>query len=343
MAITTLDGIVAGLRPPYEFYKVGAGTQIVGQKYNPHYAAGVPGAMSAPANGIQGNALTSYAGLIEWPGNSNNTYLGRFSAECINSGTLLLCDRLWHNSGNSSTSISAQNHYLTASAISVANPTQVTVGASTGVASGTFQVHITGSNSTPSIDGTYTATAVDTTHFTIPINVTNSGSAGTVYVVIPPRDRAGTTVPNGSSATYGIGVNLAVEVSSTMGANATTFTATYVNSAGTAGQVTPSITLVTAMITGAFITIPLAAGDVGIRGLYTTTKATTQTSGTYHLVMYRVLARVGLPIAGVNNAVDAITSGFPRAYDNTCPFLVWVPQSTTAPTALSGQVVWAQG
>jgi hypothetical protein len=342
VAITTLDGLVAGLKPPNEFYKVGAGTQIVGQKYNPHYAAGYPGAMSAPAGGIQGLGLLSKSGLLDWPAASNNTYLARFAAECINPGTLLLCDRLWENSGNSSTSTTAQNHYLTITGNTIANPTVVTTGAH-GQAAGTFVVHITGSNCTPSIDGTYTATYISGTTFSIPVNVSSGGTAGTVYIVPPPRDRAGTAVPNGASTAYGIGVNLAVEVSGTMGANATTFTATYVNSAGVAGQVTPSITLVTAMIVGAFIAIPFAAGDVGIRALHTHTKATTQTSGTYHLVMYRVLARVGCPLASVNFAVDAITSGFPRAYDNTCPFLVWIPQSTTAPTALSGQVVWAQG
>ena len=343
MAITTLDGVLAGSRPPVEFYKVGAGTQIVGQRYNPHYAAGYPGAMAAPAGGIQGLGLTSKAGLIDWPGNSGNTYLARLSAECINVGTLILCDRLWENSGNSATSTSPQSHVLTISAISTANPTQVTTGAH-GQAAGTFVVHITGSNSTPVIDGTYTATYVDATHFTIPVNVTGGTSnAGTVYICPPPRDRAGTAVPNGASATYGIGVSLAYECSSTMGANATTFTATYVNSAGTAGQVTPSLTLVTTMITGGFIPIPLAAGDVGVRAINAHTKGTTQTSGTYHLVLYRVLARVGLPLNSVGYAVDAITAGLPRAYDNTCPFLVWAPGTTTAPTALSGQVVWTQG
>lgn len=343
MAITTLDGLIAGLKPAAEFYKVGAGTQVVGRPYTPMYAAGLPGAFAAPAPGIQGAGLTSYPGCLDIPAASGNTYLARFAAECINAGTLLLCDRLWHNSGNSATSTSAQNHYLTASAISVANPTQVTVGASTGVASGTFTVHITGSNSTPSIDGTYTATAVDTTHFTIPVNVTNSGSSATVYVCIPPRDKHGTAVPNGASSVYGEGVMLAYEVSGAMGAGTPTLTATYVNSAGTAGQATPSITLTASYIAGAFIILPLAAGDKGIRAIYTHTKNATQNSGTYHLVMYRVLAQIGLPLAGVGMAVDAVSSGLPRAYDDTCPFLVWIPNSTTAPTALSGRVVWAQG
>ena len=61
--------------------------------------------------------------------------------------------------------------------ISVANPTVVTCGAN--VATGTT-VTISGSNSTPSVNGTYTATNVSSTAFSIPVNVTSAGSAGTV-------------------------------------------------------------------------------------------------------------------------------------------------------------------
>jgi hypothetical protein len=278
--------------------------------------------------------LTTKAGQLSFtnPG-SGNSYLARLAAECANNGTLLLCDRLWENSGNSSTATTAQNHFLTATALSQANPTVITTAAH-GQASGTFTVHITGSNSTPSCDGTYTATYVSATTFTIPVNVTVAGTAATVYIGIPPRDDDGSR--NGKDAF------LAYEVSGTMGAGTPTLTATYVNSAGTAGQVTPSITLATTMIQGAFIPLPLATGDQGVRAVYSHTKNATQTSGTYHLVMYKVKAVLGLPIPGVGAGIDAITAGFPRLWDNTVPFLVWIPATTTAPT-VSGRMVVAQG
>jgi hypothetical protein len=342
MAITTLDGLLAGLRPPVEFYKLGAGTQVVGTPYMPHYASGSPGAMTAPAGGLQGLGLTSKTGCIEFPAASNNTYLARFAAECNVVGTFLLCDRLWENSGNSSTSTAAQNHYLTITGNTLANPTVVTTGAH-GQAAGTFVVHITGSNSTPSIDGTYTATYISGTTFSIPVNVSSAGTAGTCYICPPARDREATAVPNGASTAYGKGVQLAYEVSGVMGAGTPTLTATYVSSDGTAAKATPSITLTATLIAGSFVRLPLAAGDVGVRAVYTHTKNATQTSGTYHLVMYRVLARCPVNVTGAGNMVDAITAGFPRAYDNTCPFIVFVPGTTTAPAAMSGQVVWAQG
>lgn len=60
---------------------------------------------------------------------------------------------------------------------SQANPTVVTCGVYVPTGS---TVTITGSNSTPLIDGTYVATNVNATTFSIPVNVTLAGSAGTV-------------------------------------------------------------------------------------------------------------------------------------------------------------------
>lgn len=62
--------------------------------------------------------------------------------------------------------------------ISVANPTVVTVTAH-GYANGD-SVNITGSNSTPSINGDWVVSNVTANTFTVPVNVTVLGSAGTV-------------------------------------------------------------------------------------------------------------------------------------------------------------------
>ena len=345
MAIVTLDGVLAGMQLPTEFTKIGAGTQVAGRPYTPMYAAGNPGAMTAPAGGIQGLGLTSKATALYWANpSSGNTYLAKLSCECINTGTLLLCDRLWENSGNSSTSTGAQASTLAISAITQANPTEITCAAH-GQAAGTFVVHITGSNSNPVVDGTYVATYVSATKFTIPVNVaTGAGNTGLAYICPPPRDKFATAVPNSNAnAVYGTDVLLAYEVSGTMGSGTPTFAVTYVNSAGVAARTSPTLTFATTHIIGTFIPIPFQAGDVGIRAVVSHIKNATQNSGTYHLVMYRVLARVGVPVAGLGYAVDAITGGFVRAYDDTCPFLVWIPGSTTAPTYLSAQVIWTQG
>lgn len=343
MAITTLDGVIAGMQPPQEFLKVGTGTQVIGRLYTPNYVGS--GAMAAPAGGIQGNGLLSYPGQIGFsnPG-SGNTYLARFAGECINGGTLYLADRLWHNSGNSATSTSTQTISLTATGISIANPTIVTTAAHGQAAGSTFTVVITGSNSTPVIDGTYTATYVSSTTFSLPINVTGSGTAAAVRIGIPGgRDGNGTAVgSSGSPAKFGDDVMLAYEVSGTMGANTSTITANYINQDG-AAKTTVSITMAASMIQGAFIPLPLAAGDTGVRAVTDHIKGTSQTSGTYHLVMYRIVGRIGLPLPGVAVSADAVTGGMPRLYDNSVPFLLWMPNTTTAPTQLSGQVIYTQG
>lgn len=333
MSITTLDGVIAGMTAPQEFYKVGAGTLVVGRMYSLAYAAGLPGAMTTPAPGIQGISLSSYAGQIPFtnPG-AGNTYMARLAAESTQAGVLLLCDRVWHNSGNSATSTSAQTHTLTATAISQANPTQITVPAHG--QTGTFRVHITGSNSTPSVDGSYLATYVDSTNFTVPVNVSVAGTTAVVYIAVPPRDANG--VYNGA------GVLIGYEVSSAMGSGTPTLTATYVNSAGTAGQVTPSITLTASYPVGTFIPLPLAAGDLGVRAIASHTKNATQNSGTYHIVLYRVISRVAVLAGGLGAAADAVTAGFPRLYNDSVPFLVWLPGTTTAPN-VSGQLIVAQG
>jgi len=74
--------------------------------------------------------------------------------------------------------ISLSNATITA--ISQASPTVVTCGANIPTGS---QVTITGSNSTPSINGTHTVTNVDATKFSIPVAVTVAGTAGTVDIL----------------------------------------------------------------------------------------------------------------------------------------------------------------
>lgn len=99
MAITTLDGAIAGMQPPQEFYKIGTAASAAGVFYTPFYAAGYPGAAAVYAGGLVGASLTTYAGQIPWTNPvSGNSYLARFSGTATIAGSLYLVDRLWHNS-----------------------------------------------------------------------------------------------------------------------------------------------------------------------------------------------------------------------------------------------------
>jgi hypothetical protein len=268
MAITTLDGAIAGMQKPVEFIKAATPTLVAGRPHSLFYLAGIPGAAAAPSPGIGGTTLTSYAGQLPFsnPG-SGNTYLARLQAMATIGGSLLLCDRLWHNSGITITSNTEQ---------------------------------------------TFTG-ATD----------------------IPARDANG--------AALGAEVYAAVEVSGATGAGTPTLTLKYTNQSNTADKTaTNVVATVASSAAGAFYPIGLAAGDTGIRKAQSLTLSATWTSGTIHVVLYRVLARLELTAANVGNAIDAVTGGFVRLYNDTVPFLVFIPSTTTA-SNISGHMIVTQG
>ena len=109
MAITTVDGIVAGLQVPQTFFKVGATMEAVGVMHSLFYTTGVPGAAVAPTPGLAGAALTTYDGQIPYTNpSSGNGYLAGVNVSATLAGTLYVCDRLWHNSGLTVTTTTIQ-------------------------------------------------------------------------------------------------------------------------------------------------------------------------------------------------------------------------------------------
>ena len=110
MAITTLDGVIAGAQPAEHILKAGSVTDTVGVMHSYFYLSGRPGAAAVPTPGLAGAALTTYDGQIPFtnPGAGVNTYLSRFVMTASTAATVLLCDRLWHNSGIVITDAAAQ-------------------------------------------------------------------------------------------------------------------------------------------------------------------------------------------------------------------------------------------
>src|SRR3990167_7987623 len=100
MAITTLDGVLAGMVVPQPLLKTGIAMEAVGKSHSHFYSVGSPGAAVAPTPGVNGAALTTYAGQIPFTNPvSGNSYLARCALTASQVCTLLVCDRLWHNSG----------------------------------------------------------------------------------------------------------------------------------------------------------------------------------------------------------------------------------------------------
>lgn len=272
MAITTLDGVIAGMRVPQPFMKQG-NTMAAAGAYRGHtvwYESGNPGASVANAAGVNGQAVTpglgtSVNGRIRRtnPG-AGNAHLATLAVHASQQGTLWLIDRLWQNSGLSVTSTSAQ-------AITPAT--------------------------------------------------------------LPARSGDGTT--------DGANIMAAVEWSAAGGAGAPTVTLTYTDQDGNTGA-TGTLTGVTTPARGTFEIFTLAAGDTGIRVPTSFIQSATRTSGTMHLVLFRLLAQVTVSAANIGNAIDALTSGMPQVYDDSVLQLVWMQTGTTA-TNISGQYIETQG
>jgi hypothetical protein len=267
MAISTLDGLLAGFQPTRGFQKALSGTLVAGRPHSYWGFAGFPGAgaFDTTLNGVALSAPVNGQIPFTNPA-SGNKYIARLVAAATIGGTLILADRLWHNGGYTITSTSAQN------------------------------------STTPTW---------------------------------PARDIAGST--------NGDGVLLGMEISAATGAGTPTITASYTNQSGTGSRSgTNILATVASSIAGSFYPIGLQAGDTGVRSVQSITLSATWTSGTMNLVAYRPLLSIDLQASFLGNAVDALTGALPRLYDDTVPFLIFVPNTTTT-TAISGALTYAEG
>lgn len=112
MAITTLDEALAGMQYPRYFAKNVTPTMVAGRPQSLWGLAGNPSAGLFDTT-LAGVALSSSSAQVQGQLNfinpvSGNTYLARLQGGATIAGTLLLCDRLWHNGGFTITSTAAQ-------------------------------------------------------------------------------------------------------------------------------------------------------------------------------------------------------------------------------------------
>lgn len=264
MAITTLNGVIAGFRPPQHFAKAVTATLVAGRPASLWSLGGNPGAgaFDTTLNGVtlSSSSTIPNGALRHWDPSSGNAYLSQLEASATQSGMLLLLDRVWHNGGYTITSTSGQN------------------------------------STTPTWPSRCPTSGIDDT-----------------------------------PATTGLGIMLALEISAATGAGTPTVTITYTNEAGTGSRTATNViaTLATSAI-GATYFIGLQAGDLGVQSVQTLQLSATWTSGTMNLVAYRILAALPLAGAFIPNGIDFVTGNGPRLYNGTVPWLVFVPNTTTA-------------
>jgi hypothetical protein len=153
---------------------------------------------------------------------------------------------------------------------------------------------------------------------------------------------------NGSTNGFGVMVGIEVSTATTNGAAVTNTTLTYTNSAGTNSRTAtipatmPGGGFPATAVAGTFVPFTLQAGDQGVRSIQTLTLGTSYGGGEIHLVAYRVLATLDTIFLNVAASMDMTTTGFPRLYDNTVPWIIHQPSLTTA-VSLRGLISVTQG
>ena len=274
MAITTMAGVIAGLQPVVPFTKSGAGTPVVARPFSLWYVGGSPGGAAVPSSGLAGAALSApVTGQMPFLNPvSGNAYLARFSAIASQtgsnpSGSYILCDRLWQNSG---------------------------------------------------------------------ISVTTTGAQTINSVAWPARDNDGST--------NGEGVRIGLELSTATGAGASVVSISYTDQGGTAGATGACMPAYAASsAVNSFYTFSLEAGDTGVRSIQSYTSTVSMSSGVVHLVAYRVLARLAMSFSNGEVYLDAVTGGMPRLYNDSVPFLLYMPGNTNGQNPVHGQILWTHG
>lgn len=112
MAITTLDALVAGLTSGQRkaWQKAAQGGGASGGYVSAYKTGGTPAGAATPPTGTGEIPTNATAGALPFtnPSGGQLAYLAQFSAACHTTGTVTLYDRLWHNSGLSGTTLTAQ-------------------------------------------------------------------------------------------------------------------------------------------------------------------------------------------------------------------------------------------
>lgn len=166
--------------------------------------------------------------------------------------------------------------------------------------------------------------------------VHTSGLSGTVTTTQAINSAALTRYTDGA------GVELWLEVYTTIGGTARTATITYVNQAG-ATKTTSVQTSTSTMNTGRMLQVPLAAGDTGIRSVTDLTwSASTGAAGDFGIVLLRRLGEMACGAIPALEPRDAFDLGMPEIQSDAC-LATMTFMAATAPGPFSLGLTIAKG
>lgn len=166
------------------------------------------------------------------------------------------------------------------------------------------------------------------------IDLTDTNPQTVNSVAYPPRDFGGTSA--------GQGVFFGLEILSATGAASPLITVNYLDTALDPQVATTTIPTSGSVPAGTFYQFALAGAADGVSEITAITFSTSWLSGSAQLVAYRPIAAIMCPAAGVSSALDPLTGGLPLMFDDSVPFVLFLP-STTTPTPVSGSVTFTQG
>lgn len=182
MAITTLDGVLAGAQPPWYFYKsIVSPANVLCVSSWPMGGIPAAGSVNGTLNGaIYSSSSALVAGQIPHfdPG-SGNSYLARFNGQIGNlpassgQGTLYLCDRLWDNTLNATITTSQS---ITTPTWPARDANGATAGV--GILVGIEVETATTSGGTPSCTITYTNSGGTSGHTAVHTDAITTGTLG---------------------------------------------------------------------------------------------------------------------------------------------------------------------
>ena len=159
-----------------------------------------------------------------------------------------------------------------------------------------------------------------------------------------------TNLPTGALTrfTSGVGVCIALEIYTAIGATATTVTVSYTNQAGTAGR-TSQASVFGGSLSNAvarFVILPLQDGDTGVRSVESVTVlATTGTAGAFGVTLFKPLCPLRFSWGGQTAEQDALldwAARFTEHHNDACPMLINMGGNAGSLTPVLGHLQLAE-